>query len=98
GSNKCDGYLETVYLGNTFTSDILLIRMKLGSNMHFNPTSLSVHDALETIGETFNIAAGRVLEIDINELNVGYRIFRDKENEFDADLYIFDNLSGGSGY
>lgn len=98
GSNKCDGYLETVYLGNTFTSDILLIRTRLGNQIDFDPTSLAIHDALETISETFNIAASRVLEIDINELNVGYRIFRDQEGQFYADLYIFDNLSGGAGY
>lgn len=98
GNNKCDGVLETVYLGNAFTSDILLIRMKLSEKIDFDPKSPSIHDALETIGEAFNIATSRILEIDIDEINVGYRLYKDKENQFFADLYIFDSLSGGAGY
>lgn len=98
GSSKCDGKLRTVYLGNRFKTDLLLVRMKLSSEINFTPNSKWIHEALETIGEAFVISASRVLEIDLNELGIGYRMIRDGEDELYADLYIFDKLSGGAGY
>src|SRR5690625_2681505 len=73
GGNRCDGHLKTVYLGNNFKTDILLVRMNLSQEIYFEPVSRCIHDALETISEAFIIAATRVLEIDIDELNIGYR-------------------------
>ncbi|MER2061086.1 MAG: Zn-binding domain-containing protein, partial [Niallia sp.] len=98
GSNRCDGKLQTVYLGNRFKTDLLLVRTKLAREINFTPSSKWIHDALETIGEAFAIATSRVLEIDLNELGIGYRMIRDGQDEFYADLYIFDKLSGGAGY
>lgn len=98
GSNRCDGKLQTVYLGNRFKTDLLLVRMKLEKEINFTPSSKWIHEALETIGEAFVIAASRVLEIDLNELGIGYRMIRDGQDELYADLYIFDKLSGGAGY
>lgn len=98
GSNRCDGKLQTVFLGNRFKTDLLLVRMNLTREISFTPSSKWIHDALETIGEAFVIAASRVLEIDLNELGIGYRMFRDGQDELYADLYIFDKLSGGAGY
>jgi len=98
GGNRCDGHLKTVYLGNNFKTDILLVRMNLSQEIYFEPVSRWIHDALETISEAFIIAATRVLEIDIDELNIGYRMYKDKEDHIFADLYVFDKLSGGAGY
>lgn len=98
GSNRCDGNLQSVYLGNRFKTDILLVRMKLAKEIYFSPDSSWIHDALETISEAFVIAASRVLEIDLKELGIGYRMIRDGQDDVYADLYIFDKLSGGAGY
>lgn len=99
GSNRCDGNLQSVYLGNRFKTDILLVRMELIKEIYFSPDLNWIHDALETISEAFVIAASRVLEIDLNELGIGYRIIKDEQQDnVYADLYIFDKLSGGAGY
>ena len=97
-NDRCYGKLQRVYLGNKFTTDLLLVRMKLPEEIYFEPNMKWIHDALETIGEAFAITASRVLEIDMNELGVGYRMIRNGKDELYADLYIFDKLSGGAGY
>ncbi|MGE7023815.1 DEAD/DEAH box helicase [Solibacillus cecembensis] len=99
GNNRCDGQLKNVYLGNRFKTDLLLVRMRLtDERVIYDPSASALHDALETIGEAFVIAASRVLEIDINELGIGYRMIRKGQEDVYADLYIFDKLSGGAGY
>ncbi|GIO19703.1 hypothetical protein J18TS1_28030 [Oceanobacillus oncorhynchi subsp. incaldanensis] len=97
-SNECYGKLQKVYLGNRFSTDLLLIRMRLTEKIYFEPNMKWIHDALDTVGEAFVIAASRVLEIEINELGVGYRMIRNGEEELYADIYIYDKLSGGAGY
>lgn len=97
-SNRCYGRLQNIYLGNRFKTDLLLVRMNLSEKIYFEPSSKWIHDALETLGEAFVIAASRILEIDLNELGIGYRMVHDGQEDMYADLYIFDKLSGGAGY
>ncbi|OCS90988.1 DEAD/DEAH box helicase [Caryophanon latum] len=99
GANfTCKGYLEKIYLGNSFTSDLLLIRLSMTDELDYNASKSWLHDALLTLGEGIVLAASRVLDIDAQELSVGYRIVHNEELGHYVDLYLFDNLSGGAGY
>lgn len=95
---RCSGQLHQIYLGNKFTSDLLLIRLNLDQNIDFNTRNQWVHDALLTLGEGLVLAASRVLDIDTQELTAGYRIILNEKGERSVELYLFDTLSGGAGY
>lgn len=99
GDNKCRGKRHTVFLGNRFMTDLLLIRLHLDDALNFEPQGNNVwlNSALNSLGEAIVIAASRVLDIDIQELVTGYRILTENEKHY-ADLYVFDSLSGGAGY
>ena len=43
------------------------------------------------------IAVGRELDIDIREMSAGYRFVRHGD-DYSADLFLYDTLSGGAGY
>lgn len=95
---RCSGTLHQVYLGNKFTTDLFLIRLKMTQQLDFNASKAWLHDAILTLGEGLVLAASRVLDIDAQELNVGYRIIHDDNQDSFVDLYLFDTLSGGAGY
>lgn len=95
---KCSGELHQIYLGNSFTSDLFLIRLNIDPNIDFNVRKQWLHDALLTLGEGLVLAASRVLDIDAQELTAGYRIINNELGDKYVDLYLFDTLSGGAGY
>ncbi|MBH0166756.1 DEAD/DEAH box helicase [Fictibacillus sp. 7GRE50] len=95
---KCSGNVHLIYLGNKFTSDLFLIRLSMSEYIDFNANKQWLHDALLTLGEGLVLGASRVLDIDAQELTVGYRIVHNEQGESYADLYLFDTLSGGAGY
>jgi len=99
---NCRGDLKKVFLGNIFNSDLLLLRISFEEQIDFHPGNRWVHDGLKTIGEALVLAASRVLDIDYNELLSGYRILplqsKDSKQLYQADVYLFDTLSGGAGY
>ena len=95
---RCSGTLHKVYLGNKFTTDLFLIRLKMTQQLDFNVSRAWLHDAILTLGEGLVLAASRVLDIDSQELSVGYRIIHDENYDSFVDLYLFDTLSGGAGY
>ncbi|MEK3726610.1 DEAD/DEAH box helicase [Lysinibacillus sp. FSL W8-0953] len=95
---KCTGNLNQIYLGNKFTTDLFLIRLNMNEELDFSASKSWLHDALLTLGEGIVLAASRVLDIDAQELSVGYRIVHNDQSESYVDLYLFDTLSGGAGY
>ena len=99
GENKCRGKRHTVFLGNQFVTDLLLIRLHLDDALNFEPQGNNkwLNASLDSLGEAIVIAASRVLDIDVQELVTGYRILTENEKHY-ADLYVFDSLSGGAGY
>lgn len=95
---RCNGRTHEVFLSNQFKTDLLLIRLELGDTVDYGPTKRWLHMALDTLGESLIIAASRVLEIDLQELEVGYRLVRTNELKNSVELFLFDRLSGGAGY
>ncbi|SOC37079.1 DEAD/DEAH box helicase [Ureibacillus acetophenoni] len=95
---ECRGELHQVFLANRFKSDLLFIRLHLSKQLDIGEIKAWLNNALTTIGEAFSLAAGRVLDIDAQELSVGHRFVREEDNELYADIYVFDTLEGGAGY
>ncbi len=98
---RCEGAFQRVFLGYAFTSDILLLRIKLASPLRFDLLSRRqrkpMEDALQTLCEALTLSIGRVLDIDPHEVSAGYRFGNDGASDF-ADIFIYDILSGGAGY
>lgn len=101
--SECAGTLRTVFLGTTFQSDLLIVRLDLCSPLTTtlrSSTSRGVMtDALRTVSDALVLAASRHLDIDTGEFSAGYRIIPNASGSgLAADLYLFDTLSGGAGY
>lgn len=100
-SSICDGKFQNVFLGYTFNSDILLIRIKLDSpivrDLNRPVQRRPLESALMSLAEAISICACHELDIDPREINSGYRFIRMGKDIF-ADVFIYDTLSGGAGY
>lgn len=99
----CDGQYRTVFLGHTFLSDLLVIRMTLTSPIALDVQSsipkAVLQDGLRTISEALLLAASRYLDLDPSEFSTGFRLVPgETQGEKRADIYLFDTLSGGAGY
>lgn len=98
---RCDGEFERAFLGYSFTSDVLLLRIDLTKPLRFGVLSRRdrrpMEDALQTLCEALTLSIGRVLDIEPREVSAGYRFGNDGVSEF-ADIFIYDTLAGGAGY
>ncbi|KAF0246874.1 MAG: hypothetical protein FD180_233 [Planctomycetota bacterium] len=99
----CTGQIRKTFLGHTFRSDLLVIRMKLNSPIVTDLSSSLVRrvldDSLRSFSEALLLAASRFLDIDPSEFSSGYRIVPGPSpTEKSADIYLFDTLAGGAGY
>lgn len=101
GLGRCNGRFERVFLGYSFPSDVLLLRIRLTEPIRFTPSQMRlrrpVEDALQTLSEAIVLAMSRTLDVDAREVSAGYRFGSDETSEF-ADIFIYDTLSGGAGY
>jgi ATP-dependent helicase YprA (DUF1998 family) len=100
---KCPGIFRNVFLGNLFRSDLMLLRITLkppfGQNLADRVFRVAVEDALRSLAEGLLKAASLHLDIDPGEFSAGFRLLpRHGKRFLRADVYLFDNLSGGAGY
>lgn len=100
-ARTCNGEFQRVYLGYSFASDVLLFRIPIIQPFRFDPlvnrARRPLADALQSLCDAMVLAVGRVLDIDIREMNAGYRSIRHGDDQF-ADIFLYDTLSGGAGY
>ena len=93
---------QTIYLGHSFLTDLLLLRIELCLPLAYNPRDPWLQDALRSFAEALSLAASLRLDIDPGELSAGYRLLPPNEEHSDAlalvDIYLFDTASGGAGY
>ncbi len=102
---ECRGTIHRspIYLGTTFRSDLLLLRLTLRPPIDYNPQYPWLHDALRTTAEALALAASRTLDVDPAELSAGYRLLPSGISDDSSalalvDFYLFDTASGGAGY
>ena len=99
---NCPGAGTTtgLVLGTDFISDVLLISIRVKPPLTLFPGLLPTNVALRTISEAIAIAACRLLELDPNELQAEYRpaLTGDGRQGLEAEIYLYDTLSGGAGF
>lgn len=102
---RCNGphHDAPVYLGFSFKTDLLLLRLKFQAPLDFDPRAQWLHDGLRTLAEGLAIGASRHLDIDADEISAGYRLMPGDEGEHSevrgiAEIYLYDTASGGAGY
>ena len=94
------GMTTRLVLGTDFISDVLLISIGVKRPLTLFPGLLQTDVALRTISEALAIAACRLLELDPNELQAEYRpaLTEDGRLGLEAEIYLYDTLSGGAGF
>lgn len=98
---RCAGQFEQVYLGYSFSSDVLIVRVPLSRPLRFDPVRRierePISNALQSLAEAFVLGISQELDIDIREINAGFRFIRVGDDHL-ADIFVYDTLSGGAGY
>jgi Domain of unknown function (DUF1998) len=98
---RCRGTFEQVYLGYSFASDVVILRLPLSKPLRFDPVRLTerepISNALQSLAEAFVLGMSQELDIDIREINAGFRFVRVGDEHL-ADIFVYDTLSGGAGY
>lgn len=103
-SRKCnspDG-IWNGYLGHTFHSDLLLLRLLWPDNTNYQVGERWMRDALDTLAQALLLTATRLLDIAPSELQVGWSYTMSATASAHsprmADFFLFDTLSGGAGF
>jgi hypothetical protein len=101
----CAGAFRRVLLGHDFSTDLLLLRLKIAEPLVTNTVDVVVlqmlEDALHSIAEALRLAASRHRQLDLDpaEFGSGFRIEPAlKDNARMLDIFLYDTLSGGAGY
>lgn len=87
-------------LGTDFFSDVLLIRLTVSDPVTLRPSYLSSRVALRTVAEALTIAAAKHLQIEASELQAEFRpaLTQWGGRGREAEIYVYDTLSGGAGF
>jgi ATP-dependent helicase YprA (DUF1998 family) len=99
-TNSCNGEFEKVFLGYSFNSDVLLIRIPLKSPLNQEWVGIrnsAIMSAARTLAESILQSLSRKLDVNPNEMNCGVR-FLPTTDSYNLDIYIYDTASGGAGY
>jgi hypothetical protein len=98
----CVGGLATngLVLGTDFVTDVLLISLTVGDPISLRPGVLSTDVALRTLSEALSKAACKMLGIEATELSANYRpaLTPAGHSGREAEIYLYDTLSGGAGF
>lgn len=82
-----------------FPTDLLSIQMKWEEPMAFSVEEPWWEAALSTLVEAIRLSASRLLDIDPDELQAGFRLSPGEDQGAPrAELYLYDSAAGGAGY
>ncbi|KKJ06797.1 DEAD/DEAH box helicase [Burkholderia gladioli] len=104
-ARQCDGQFTRTFLGYSFSTDLLLVRLKIAppliTDVGVSAGVQILESAAHSLAEALRLAASRhrQLDLDPTEFGSGHRILPvDAEGNVSMDVYLYDTLSGGAGY
>lgn len=104
-SVPCSGDFGNVFLGHRFSTDLVILRARLGvplsQTAHGQGAEfLALQAGLQTIAEALPLAAAKHFDVDSSEFSSGFRFVQQgiEGERLLAEVYMFDTLSGGAGY
>jgi ATP-dependent helicase YprA (DUF1998 family) len=100
--DRCNGAMETVYLGYEFQTDVVLVRTQLSrpfaSDIRDPDSAPQLRAACMSLSAALALAAADTLGVDQRELESGHRLRRMDTGESFVELFMYDSIAGGAGY